>query len=183
MATSMNIRLEIQCPNCYQASVVDPARIPKKAVQVTCHRCQNKFQMDQSSQLNCKLRNPNPKASRQTLTFDANVMEWMVNHKFCNGMRYDVKGLATLIRSGMITKKTMIRPPGSTKAFPAGMLVQLRRFFEKEKEVDLDATLEGEVSESSDDPKAWYEMDCGDFFENKLKPLLTKDLMAGKKTG
>lgn len=186
--SSVNIRIEIQCPKCFQASLLDGNKVPEKPTRVTCRRCSEKFILDRKTQLNCKVRSGTMDQAdkRKPLTFDPENMSWLVQNQMCNGMRYDLKGLATLIRTGLINKNTRIKPPGSSSTFPAGMLVQLRPYFDvpkKDAEVDLDATLETEESPSSNNPKAWYELDCGDFLEQKLMPFLKKDILASKKTG
>lgn len=180
MTNSVSIRIEIQCPHCFQASLVDELRIPEKQMKVRCNRCKARFLIDRTSHMNCKLRQ-STKPARQPLTFDSQTMEWIVEHRSCKGIRYDLKGLGVLIRAGLINKRTMIRPPGSPVAFRTSHLTQLRAFFVEEEKVDLSISLEDKTPSTSNKTKAWYELDCSDFFENKLLPYLTKDLRTSRR--
>lgn len=178
---SFHIRVEVSCPKCIQSTVVDGKKIPEGKLKVVCRRCCHQFPMDRTTGLNCKIRTLG--TPDQPVKPSLEDMEWLVDANLCKGFRYDIKGLGILVRGGVIDRYTRIKASGTKGSIPAGRLVQLKPFFDErdkqrsyqrpQPETNTDMTLEGH--EQPDHSKAWYEMDCSDFFEDKLKPFLARD--------
>ena len=171
----------LECPECHQKSKVDTNKLPHGTYRVKCNRCQHKFRVDRSASLNCRVvSTQSGKALVSHQYFDSQAMGWRVQRACCDGLTYDLPGLGTLIRGGLLTKRTPVLPPGGKRYYPANQIHQLQQFFlQQEEEIQNVNELvrrKKEAEDTLDDSKSWYELDCSEFLEQKVKPLMKKDL-------
>ncbi|MCB1050322.1 MAG: hypothetical protein H6510_10510 [Acidobacteria bacterium] len=127
------INLEIQCPECGKSSTIDFHKVPERAISATCNGCAHKFVLDKTKGLNCRIHSTS--SVDETGYVDPKVLEeeggYQVDHPACQGISYTVSGIGGLIRSGLVTTRTMILPPGAHRFFEARELVQLVKYFEQ----------------------------------------------------
>ncbi|MDJ0836583.1 MAG: hypothetical protein QNK37_08700, partial [Acidobacteriota bacterium] len=149
------------------------------------NRCHHRFQIDLETGRNCrKIKGPDSRVDARHMLFDPNSRRWQVQTGGCKGFLYNLAGVVTLVRTGLVTPMTPIKPPGSAFSYKAGDLAQLHPYFEEKKketqrveEAQAARQVPPPASAEDDDlDRSWYEMDCGEFFARKLKPVLSKDL-------
>ncbi|MCB1042017.1 MAG: hypothetical protein KDC35_03710 [Acidobacteria bacterium] len=128
----MPLKVEIRCPACGNLTSMDYGKVPDARLKVTCRKCAEKFSMHKSDGMNCRVFS---ERSEETADIDATISEdsdgWVIQHPACEGIEYKLSTLGGLIRSGLVTSRTQILPPGSPKYYEAKELFQLRKYFEQ----------------------------------------------------
>ncbi len=112
-------------------------KVPDAKLKVTCKKCAEKFAMHKSDGMNCRVYS---ERSSETEDIEATIREdsdgWTVDHPACEGIKYKMSTIGGLIRSGLVSARTPILPPDSTKYYDAKDLVQLRKYFEQRQRIN-----------------------------------------------
>lgn len=128
----MPLKVEIRCPSCGNATNMDFGKVPDAKLKVTCRSCAEKFSMHKSEGMNCRVYS---ERSSETEDIDSTIREdsdgWVIDHPACEGIKYKMSTVGGLIRSGLVTARTQILPPDSSKYYDAKDLGQLRKYFEQ----------------------------------------------------
>jgi len=155
---------------------VNGDRFTRSIYNVWCNGCLSRFKINLNTGQNCKVQGGKKEAQVSHMLFDADLTKWSVRTDHCKGFLYDLKGLGTLVRTGLISSLTPIRPPGSGKSYKAGELAQLHVFFteknERAKRAHPQATHAAPKEDETD--RSWKDMDVSELFKSVLK----KDLFA-----
>ena len=133
MQQNFKVQIQLRCPTCGQSSRVDAKHIPHGQCQVTCKKCRKVFSIDRNSSFNCKVNTPGSEPVQAPSVFEALPMKWYVDLPFCQGFGYDLPGLGALIRGGLVTQYTKIRPPGAKRFYQADEIYQLQPYLKQAK--------------------------------------------------
>ena len=182
MATAYKIYILLECPSCGQRSRVNSDKLPHTSVRVRCNDCKHAFVINRETSLNCKIISPGTgKQITSHKFFEGETMKWRVDVPMCKGLDYDLAGIGALIRGGLVKGRTHIMPPGAKRHYPAEKIHQLQPFFQQRRQEDdmikraREAAARSEEADSLDDSKSWYDLDCSDFFNFKVKPFMQKE--------